>query len=58
MGQTPVWLERVKEGTHKLQINNREKEIYMKEGKTLKVGLFKDRKKRTSAAGKDSITGL
>jgi len=42
-GQTPVWLERVKEGTHKLKIGDLEKEIYVKEGKTLKVGLFKGR---------------
>jgi hypothetical protein len=43
VGQTPVWLERVKEGTHKLQIKDLEKEIYVKEGRTLKVGLFKGR---------------
>ena len=43
VGQTPVWLERVKEGTHILQIKDLEKEIYVKEGKTLKVGLFKGR---------------
>jgi hypothetical protein len=43
VGQTPVWLERVKEGTHKLKIGDLEKEIYVKEGKTLKVGLFKGR---------------
>ena len=48
VGQAPAWLERVKEGTHKLQINNREKEICVKEGKTLKVGLFKGRNERTS----------
>jgi len=43
VGQTPVWLERVKEGTHKIQIKDLEKEIYVKEGKILKVGLFKGR---------------
>ena len=41
--QTPLRLERKKEGTHKLQIKELEKEIYVKEGKTLKVGLFKGR---------------
>jgi hypothetical protein len=43
VGQTPIWLERVKEGTHKLQVKNLEKEIYVKEARTLKVGLFKGR---------------
>lgn len=43
VGMTPVWLEKVREGTHKLQINALENEIYVKEGKTLKVGLFKGR---------------
>ena len=36
VGQTPIWLERVKEGTHKLQIKDLEKKIYVKEGKTLR----------------------
>jgi len=36
VGQTPLRLEKVKEGTHKLQIKDREKEIYVKDGKTLK----------------------
>lgn len=40
VGQTPLRLEKVKEGTHKLQIKDREKEIYVKEKKTLEVGLF------------------
>ncbi len=43
IGKTPVWLEKVREGTHKLQIKDLEKEICVKEGKTLKVGLFKGR---------------
>jgi putative sterol carrier protein len=43
VGQTPLWLERVKEGTHNLQIKGLEKEIYVKDGRTLKVGLFKGR---------------
>jgi len=43
IGQTPVWLERVKEGTYKLQIKDLEKELYVKAGRTLKVGLFKGR---------------
>jgi hypothetical protein len=40
VGQTPLWLEKVKEGTHKLQIKDREKEIYVKEG------LFKGKRNR------------
>jgi len=47
VGQTPVRLERIKEDTHKLQIKDWEKEIYVEEGKTLKGGLFKGRKNRT-----------
>jgi hypothetical protein len=47
VGQTPIWLERVKEGTHKIQIKDLEKEIYVEEGRTLKVGLFKCKKQRT-----------
>jgi len=43
IGKTPVWLEKVREGTHKLQIKDFEKEIYVKEGKPLRVGLFKGR---------------
>ena len=43
VGQTPVWLERVKEGTHKLQIKDLEEEIYVKEGRRLMVGLFNGR---------------
>jgi hypothetical protein len=58
VGQTPIWLERVKEGTHKIQIKDLEKEIYVEEGRTLKVGLFKCKKQRTSAAGRNSLTGL
>jgi len=50
-------LERVKDGTHKIQIKDLEKEIYVKEWRTLKVGLFKGRKERTSAAGRNSSTG-
>ena len=41
---------------HTLQIKDLEKEIYVEEGKTLKVGLFKGRTERTSAAGRDSLT--
>jgi len=44
-------LERVKKGAHKLRINQLGEEIYVNEGKTLKVGLFKGRNERTSAAG-------
>ncbi len=40
VGQTPLRLERVKEGTHKLQIKDLEKEIYVKEG------LFKGKRNR------------
>ena len=43
VGQTPVWIERVKVGSHKLQIKDLEEEVYVKEGRTLKVGLFKGR---------------
>jgi hypothetical protein len=43
VGQTPLWLERVKEGAHSLQVKGLGKEIYVKEGRTLKVGLFKGR---------------
>jgi hypothetical protein len=56
VGQTSLSLERVKEGAHKLKIGDLEKEIYVKEGKTLKVGLFKGRKEPTSAAGRNSLT--
>jgi len=56
IGQTPVRLERVKEGTYKLQIKDLEKELYVKAGRTLKGGLFKGRKERTSAAGRNSLT--
>ena len=40
---TPVWLEKVREGTRKLHIKDLEKESYVKEGRTLKMGLFKIR---------------
>jgi len=53
VGQTPLWLERVKAGTHQLVIGDLEKEINVKEGRTLKVGLFKGRNERTSAAGRN-----
>jgi hypothetical protein len=43
VGQTPIWLGREKKGPHKLQVKGLEKEIYVKEGRTLKVGLFKGR---------------
>ena len=43
VGQTPLWLQRVREGTHKLEIGDFEKEIYVKEGRRLMVGLFKGR---------------
>jgi hypothetical protein len=41
MGQTPLWLEKVKPGFHSLQINDSKTDIYVKEGETLKLGLFK-----------------
>ncbi len=41
VGKTPVWLKNVKPGFHTLQIKDSDKEIYVKEGKTLRVGLFK-----------------
>jgi len=41
VGKTPLWLERVREGTHKVRIKDLETEVYVKEGRTLKVGLFK-----------------
>jgi hypothetical protein len=46
-GKAPGRLEKVKEGTHKLQIKDLEKGIYLEEGRTLKGGLFKGRNERT-----------
>jgi len=45
VGQTPLRLEKIKEGTHKLQIKDREKEIYVKEG------LFKGKRNRPQPLG-------
>ena len=41
VGQTPVWLEDVAQGFHKLRVKDAEKEVYVEPGKGLRVGLFK-----------------
>ena len=41
VGQTPVWLERVQQGFHKLRVEDPEKKIHVEPGKRLRVGLFK-----------------
>jgi len=56
-------LERVKKGAHKLRINQLGEEIYVNEGKTLKVGLFKagkqaDADKKASVAKVEAAESL
>jgi hypothetical protein len=41
VGQTPLWLERVSQGFHKLRVKDVEKEIHLEAGKGLRVGLLK-----------------
>jgi hypothetical protein len=41
VGQTPLWLERVSQGFHKLRVKDVETEIHLEAGKGLRVGLFK-----------------
>jgi hypothetical protein len=41
VGQTPLWLERVSQGLHKLRVKDIETEIHLEAGKGLRVGLLK-----------------
>jgi len=41
IGQTPLWLDNVRSGTYELRIGVSETEIYIGEGKELRIGIFK-----------------
>ena len=41
IGKTPVWSQEVNSGLHSLRVKNAKSDIYVEEGKTLKVSLFK-----------------
>jgi len=43
IGKTPIFLDEVKPGSHRLQVKNSETDITIEPGKTLKISLYKDK---------------
>ena len=43
IGKTPLFLDEVKPGSHRLQVKNSETDITIEPGKTLKISLYKDK---------------
>jgi hypothetical protein len=43
IGKTPIFLDDVKPGSHRLQIKNSETDIVIEPGKTLQISLYKDK---------------
>jgi len=41
VGKRPLWLDKMKAGPHVLKVEGEEAEIYVDEGKPVKIGLFK-----------------
>ena len=41
IGQTPVWLNEVKPGLHKLRVRDSERDVYVEPGKTVTLSYFK-----------------
>jgi hypothetical protein len=41
VGHTPLWQEKIDPGFHKLRVKDSETDLIIKEGKTLRMGLFK-----------------
>ncbi len=41
IGQTPVWLNEVKAGLHKLRVSDSEKDVFVQPGRTLTLSYFK-----------------
>jgi hypothetical protein len=41
IGQTPVWLNEVKQGFHKLQVQESETDVFVEPGRTVTVSYFK-----------------
>ena len=43
IGKTPLFLDEVKPGSHRLQVKNSETDITIEPGKTLQISLYKDK---------------
>ena len=43
IGKTPIFLDDMKPGSHRLQVKNSETDITIEPGKTLKISLYKDK---------------
>jgi len=43
IGKTPIFLDEVKPGTHRLQVKNSETDVTIEPGKTLQISLYKDK---------------
>ncbi len=52
IGKTPIFLDEVKPGSHRLRVKNSETDIIIEPGKTLQISLYKDKFIRIPATDK------